>query len=115
MSLALFHIPCVPYFFFRKWEDKPEFCNFGGGIQKRRVAVFKGGWDQTTMKLWFRGKEVLINDKCLIQHIKKILRKPGKLSLLFVDTKKLCVSKYSIERSQKQHKKSSRSRKKWSY
>ena len=32
-----------------------------------------------------------------------------------VDTKKLCVSKSSIERTQGQHERLSRSRKKWSY
>ena len=44
-----------------------------------------------------------------MQQIKKILRKPGKLTHTpTVNTKKLCVSKYFIERSQGQHKKSSR-------
>ena len=44
----------------------------------------------------------------MIHHIKKTLRKPRNQSPLL----KLCTSKYSIEKSQRQHKKSSRKAKK---
>ena len=71
----------------------------GGNFQKE---------DQTRMKLWYRCKEVLISkvfDSTNRENIENTRITP------IVDTKKLYVSKYFIERSQRQHKKSSRSRK----
>ena len=71
----------------------------GGNFQKE---------DQTRMKLWYRCKEVLIS-KVFDSTNRENIENTRITSI--VDTKKLYVSKYFIERSQRQHKKSSRSRK----
>ena len=62
----------------------------------------KGG-DQTRMKLWSRCKEILINsvfDSTCKENIKKTMETMTPI----VGTKKLCVSKCFIERSQRQQK-----------
>ena len=92
---------CVPYYLIQHRK--------GGQFSKKGL-----GWNYgTDVK---KSQET----KCLIQHIKEILKKNRKTvtpivdteKLCVFDTKKLCVSKYSIERSQRQHKKSPRSKKK---
>ena len=76
--------------------------------EHKRGAIFKGG--QTRIKLWYRCKEILTNQVFDSTH-KENIKKTRETITPIADTKKLCVSKYSIERSQRHHKKSSRSRK----
>ena len=65
--------------------------------------------DQTKMKLWYRCKDVLINKASDSTH--ENIKKGRETITPIVDTKKLCMSKNSTEKSQRQHKKLSRSRK----
>ena len=62
------------------------------------------GGDQLWMKLWYRGKDVLINKMFDLTH-KENVEKTREATTPIIDTVKLCPSKYSIERSQRQHKK----------
>ena len=103
-SLLLFHILCVPYNFFRKCAANQIF----GSLVREHRRSFKRG-NQTNMELWYRGKEVLINWVIDSTH-KENIKKTREAITPIADAKKLCVSKYSIERS-----KSSRSRAKWYY
>ena len=65
---------------------------------------FSKGWgNQLRMKLWYGGKEVLINKVFDLTHYENI-RKTKETITPVVDTVKLCTLKYSIERSQGQRK-----------
>ena len=78
----------------------PTVCSILLFLEHKRGAIFNG-----RMKLrWKYGTDV----KWKVQ--KEILRKPGTI-IPIIDTKNLCLSNYSMERSQRQHKKPSRSRK----
>ena len=66
--------------------------------------------DKTRMKLRYRCKEILINQVSDSTHKDNIMKTRETITPI-IGTKKLCVSKYCIERSQSQHKKLSRSRK----
>ena len=78
-------------------------------LEHKREAMFKRG-NQTKMKLWYRCKEALINQVFDSTH-KENITKTRETITPTVDIKKLRVSIYSIKKSQKQHKNSSRSRK----
>ena len=65
--------------------------------------------DQTGMKLWDRCKDILKSKASDSTH--ENIKKARETITPIVDTKKLCMSKNPTERSQRQHKKLSRSRK----
>ena len=86
-SFLLFHIQCLPYYFVYKWGDKSfgflvgqhkRGCNF----QRGRVGV------QTKMKLWYKCKEVLINQVFYSTH-KQNIKKTKETITPIVDTKRL--------------------------
>ena len=66
------------------------------------------------MKLWYRGKELLIN-KVLDSTHQEYIQEISEIITTVVDSVKLCASKPSFERSQGQRKKSFRGGKKGCY
>ena len=72
-----------------------EFWIFAGGT--RKGVEFQRG-DKTWMKPWYRCKEVLINQVFHSTH-KENIKETKKTLAPIADSKKLCVAKYSIERS----------------
>ena len=71
------HIMCLIVFFFFNWGRKQDYWIFVGGTQK---TGWKWGF-QNRMKLWCRGKDVLIN-KVFDSTYKDETKKTRKLSLL---------------------------------
>ena len=78
-SLLLFHIQWVSYHIsVNEWAYYIlDFWIFGGGAQKKE-EIFKGR-NQISIKLWYKGKKVLINKVSDSIHKNKVLRKPQKL------------------------------------
>ena len=74
-------------------------------LKKGKNYQWARGWgaNHPWMELWYRGKEVLINKGFDLTH-KENIKKTREAITPNVDTVKLCVSKYSIERSQVQKK-----------
>ena len=102
------HTMCSIFFFsVNRWGTRV--LDFRLGNTNGRGRNFQKG-DQTRVKLWYKCKEVLINKVFDSTH-KLNIKKTMETNTPIADTKKLCVSKYSIERSKGQLKKSSKSRK----
>ena len=86
-------------FFYFWWENTKE------------GAILKWGGNHPCMKLWYRGKEILLNEVFDLTH-KENIRKTKDAITPIANTPKLCALKYYVDRSQRQCKKRCRSGKK---
>ena len=92
-SFLLFHMQCVPYYFFYKWGDR-SFRFLVEVYKKGANFPRKGGGGALGTKLewnyWYRCKEVLMNQVFDSTH-KENIKKTREFITAIVDTKKLRV------------------------
>ena len=79
--------------------SKENFWVYGERAQKKDKFSERG--DYPLLKLWYRGKEVLIN-KVFYLNYKENIKKTMEAITPIVGTLKLCASKHSIKKSQGQ-------------
>ena len=78
---------CFIVFFFLDWWSKQNFWIFWGRTKKTQFTKKGGRTNHPWMKLWYRGKGILIKkvfhltQKENIEKTKEVLRKPGRPSL----------------------------------